>query len=549
MSDTTTEAVFGELVASVSALEARLARLEMESEHLDKRLCELRASTTTTTTRNELFPLIGEQAHKLDSDDAGASEDDVENTTGLRTTALGVTEIQSLCMNCEKMGMTKLLLVTIPFFKEVVLMSFECPHCHHRDSQVQSGGAVQERGHRITLKVRSLADLSRQVIKSETCTLRVQELDFDIPPSRGAVSNLESLLAEARDELQETQAARLQCDGPEVVAQVAAFLTRLQAVLDGEPVTVVLDDPAGNSFIDNPSAPHADPLLSIELYTRTREQNDAMGLQPAQVSEHHHEKTGSTMKHLPEHRAPLRDADDVKREALCIPADCPNCHVAGEAVSSILHMPFFKELIIMAFTCEHCGFRDTEIKGGGAITEHGRRDTLRVLDPAVDMVRDVIKSDTAGVRIPELELDMEQGSLGGMYTTVEGLMQKMREQLFDNNMSMGDSDVERSARWRAFESAFEDCAKGRMPFTLIMEDPLANSYVYSPFAPEPDPRLQVETYQRSWDEDETLGLHDMCVDNVGLVADDDAQAGQAVMAQLQRNMRATHPHAMTEGGT
>ncbi len=32
---------------------------------------------------------------------------------------------------------------------------------------------------------------------------------------------------------------------------------------------------------------------------------------------------------------------------------------------------------------------------------------------------------------------------------------------------------------------------GRMPFTVHIEDPMANSFVYSPFAPGPDPRLEV----------------------------------------------------------
>ena len=34
------------------------------------------------------------------------------------------------------------------------------------------------------------------------------------------------------------------------------------------------------------------------------------------------------------------------------------------------------------------------------------------------MKRDVIKSDTACIEIPELELELSHGSLGGIYTTV-----------------------------------------------------------------------------------------------------------------------------------
>lgn len=39
-----------------------------------------------------------------------------------------------------------------------------------------------------------------------------------------------------------------------------------------------------------------------------------------------------------------------------------------------------------------------------------------------DLRRDVIKSDTADISIAELELQMTTGSLGGLITTVEGLL-------------------------------------------------------------------------------------------------------------------------------
>ena len=51
--------------------------------------------------------------------------------------------------------MTRMLLTKIPFFKEVIIMSFECPHCHHKDNEIQPGGVIQEEGVRITLAVKS----------------------------------------------------------------------------------------------------------------------------------------------------------------------------------------------------------------------------------------------------------------------------------------------------------------------------------------------------------------------------------------------------------
>ena len=54
--------------------------------------------------------------------------------------------------------------------------------------------------------------------------------------------------------------------------------------------------------------------------------------------------------------------------------------------------------------------------------------------------------------------------------------------------------------------------EGKRAFTLQSVDPLANSWIYSDCAPNPDPRLVVIDYDRTWEEDEALGLYDMVVE-------------------------------------
>jgi zinc finger protein len=68
-------------------------------------------------------------------------------------------------------------------------------------------------------------------------------------------------------------------------------------------------------------------------------------------------------------------------------------------------IPFFKEIIVMAFTCSFCGARSTEVKGQGEITKLGKEISLRVTEP-IDLRRDIFKSETAKVTIPELELEL-----------------------------------------------------------------------------------------------------------------------------------------------
>lgn len=50
------------------------------------------------------------------------------------------------------------------------------------------------------------------------------------------------------------------------------------------------------------------------------------------------------------------------------------------------------------------------------------------------------------------------------------------------------------------------------PFTLILDDPLANSYLQNLYAPDPDPNMEIVAYDRSWDQNEELGLNDIKVE-------------------------------------
>lgn len=60
-----------------------------------------------------------------------------------------------------------------------------------------------------------------------------------------------------------------------------------------------------------------------------------------------------------------------------------------------------------------------------------------------DLDRDFFKSDTSCLVIPELGLELTPGSLGSFYSTVEGFLEKMINQLTKENPFCGDSaDVE-----------------------------------------------------------------------------------------------------------
>jgi zinc finger protein len=52
-------------------------------------------------------------------------------------------------------------------------MSTNCDRCGYRDNEVKSGGAISEKGKRITLKVEDREDLSRDILKVRSSAHRV----------------------------------------------------------------------------------------------------------------------------------------------------------------------------------------------------------------------------------------------------------------------------------------------------------------------------------------------------------------------------------------
>ena len=131
----------------------------------------------------------------------------------------------------------------------------------------------------------------------------------------------------------------------------------------------------------------------------------------------------------------------------------------------------------MCTTCDLCGARSNEVKSGGGMEELGKKITLNVTDPS-DMSRDVLKSDTCSIAIPELDFEMGGMSVGGKFTTLEGLLTDILDQVERNSLWSGDAAAPDVAeRMKDFKAKFEECIAGKGKFTLILDDPAGNSYV------------------------------------------------------------------------
>ena len=400
--------------------------------------------------------------------------------------------------------MTRLFLTRIPYFREVIIMSFSCDHCGFHNNEIQPAGTIQIKGAHYELRLTAMADYERQVVKSDTATVKFIELDLEVPAGKGQLTNVEGLLTTVVDDLAFGQEQRKE-QSAELYTKVEEVISRGRKMLAGEafPFRVAVDDPAGNSFI----AP--DPRDGVgkwekREFLRTPEQNAELGLADTAPS------------------ADLGEEGDIIPDQIYqFPAFCPGCMHACTTNMKMVEIPHFRQVIIMNTSCDDCGYKSNDVKTGGEVPEKGRRVTLRVKTD-VDLARDILKSESCALECPELSLSVNPGTLGGRFTTVEGLLTQVRDDLH-NQIFEADGDASASARrndslaaddksrWDEFFDNLNAAIKGEKEFTIVLADPMACSYVQSlaDDPSQPDDQMTVEEYDRTEEEEEDLGLNDM----------------------------------------
>lgn len=457
----------------------------------------------------------------------------------------GLTQIESLCMNCHENGMSRLLLMNIPFFRQVMVMSFTCEHCHFRSNEIENAGEIGERGITYNLNVATNKDLNRQLIKTKYCTVKIPELDFEIPPQRGELTTVEGILQQTIDGLEMQQPLR-RIQHPEVAAGIDAFVEKLRGLQDATtPFHLELSDPSGNSFIENPNAPKPDPDMAVSHFFRNQEQNAALGIgvqdmeqidaqtasevdaqtatevdaqtaSEVDASTHNGDATRDDTEKEEAEVEELWNTDDRVgyNEALVFDEiKCPQCGTTTETRMKVVDIPHFKEVIVMATTCDNCGYSTNDVRVGGAIEPKGVRISLKVTCKD-DLSRDILKTETASLEIPELELKTEEGTLGGGFTTIDGILTQMADQLEKSNpFLVGDSAQAKDGKLMQVVDKLRGFIDFSEPFHIILDDPVGSSHIQNLYAPDPDPEMTVAYYERTEEQNIEFGLHDMKTEN------------------------------------
>ena len=123
-------------------------------------------------------------------------------------------------------------------------------------------------------------------MKSEYATIRIPEIDLEIPPQtqKGSINTIEGFIQRTIMGISELQEERRRYN-PQIAAQIDDFLAKAKEYADGKvlPFTFVLIDPSGNSFVQNPDAPKLDPNLKETKFIRSTDDYVKMGYQAEQA--------------------------------------------------------------------------------------------------------------------------------------------------------------------------------------------------------------------------------------------------------------------------
>lgn len=391
--------------------------------------------------------------------------------------------IESLCMNCRENGETKILLTSIPYFRDVAIMSFECKHCNTINNELQSVGDMQPKGVRYNVKCNKDEDLQRQIVKTEWSEIKIPEIDFEVKRQPGLVTTIEGILERAESGMKQMVEMNPDLD-EDSLEKVKAFLAKLmKCKLMMQDFTFILDDPSGNSYVQSLNAPSIDPNLEIIHYNRIRDQNLLLG--------------------IPDRGPELDEIDEPigTNEVMEFQTNCSDCRAPCMTNMKLVKIPHFKEVILMATNCESCGHRTNEIKSGAGIEEKGVeiRHKIKSND---DLKLESVKSDTCVIKIPELELEVISAT-AGKYTTVEGLCQDTLERLEKSYPYMFGDSAEEHVR-NKLNNIYEKL-KSPIGLTIILDDPTGNSYIENADC--------INKYERNFEQNEELGLNDMKTEN------------------------------------
>jgi zinc finger protein len=139
----------------------------------------------------------------------------------------------------------------IPHFGEAMVIAGACESCGFRLSDtilLNQGEPV-----RYTITIEDAEDLNARVIRSTSGTIRLPELGINVEPgpaSDAYISNVEGVLQKVKGIVAFATKSARDAGVEENTRRGECILARIERAMEGEgPLTIVLEDPLGNSAI------------------------------------------------------------------------------------------------------------------------------------------------------------------------------------------------------------------------------------------------------------------------------------------------------------
>ncbi|KAL4425611.1 hypothetical protein ABPG75_009627 [Micractinium tetrahymenae] len=436
------------------------------------------------------------------------------------------------CPECYGLGHSKIEKRDVKGFREIFVRAFECEECGHKADEVQLAGQYAPQGVRLRLAVPQgdAATLARRVLKSDTATVSIPELEFEIGagayvPFAGDLATVADVLMQACKNLNMNQAERRAADA-DTAGKIDDFILELESYAAGKHAfTFVIEDVAGNSFVEGPdggaangAAEGGDPQLTVEHLDRTPAQDSRMGLampdeflpyEGEQDQGQAHAGAGAELPASAAGRLILRVEGQAEAAAFVasyaeqqqpaaaaageqgqapagveVPTQCGACGAAaGGDFAVALHCPaaaavkrgFAAASVIVFTSCGRCSAAAAEVRSTGGVAPKGVRLRLRVEKPA-DLERAVLQSASGSIALPDVGLALSSGGEGGLATTVGQLISSLASQLGSSTAAAAGAG-EDAAEWDDFRSSLRAFAALERPWTLEITDPLDCSLI------------------------------------------------------------------------
>jgi zinc finger protein len=207
------------------------------------------------------------------------------------------------------------------------------------------------------------------LVKSNTATLSIPDVQLTIPPGRGQLTTVEGIIRDTIRDLDMEQPVRRHID-PDTAGKIDAMLTRLRDLLGIDnnedelpedqqkafvPLSVSVDDPSGNSFFQFHGTT-SDPQWNMRAYNRTFDQNVTLGLvaRPDDMPE-----TSASGQPLVDAAHKLNDPKEfeakkrkdavtredgtvVPDEIFSFPSTCSSCGHELETLMQQVNIPYFQ---------------------------------------------------------------------------------------------------------------------------------------------------------------------------------------------------------------